>query len=58
VNDSMAGLTDNNKNYLLFELVPHIVKAQEEPEITTSVTTIIRHGKVIGQKVETNKAIK
>jgi len=54
----MSGLTDNNKNYLLFELVPHIVKAQEEPEITTSVTTIIRHGKVIGQKVETNKAIK
>ena len=54
----MAGLTENNKKYLLFEFVPCIVNAQEEPEITTSVTTIIRHGKIIGQKVETNKAIK
>jgi len=54
----MAGLTENNKKYLLFELIPYIVKAQAEPEITTTLTTTIRHGKVIGQKVETNKAIK
>ncbi len=54
----MSNLTDNNKRYILTELVPCIAKAQEEPETTTSLTTIIRHGKVIGQKVETNKAIK
>jgi hypothetical protein len=54
----MAGLTDNNKRYLLLELVPCVIKAQEEPETTTSITTTVRHGKVIGQKVEINKAIK
>jgi len=58
LNDNLSELTENNKKYLLFELVPNIVKAQEEPETTTSLTTIIRHGKVIGQKVEINKAIK
>ena len=54
----LAGLTDNNKKYLLFELVPCIVKAQENPETTTALTIIVRHGKIIGESVKHDRAIK
>ena len=54
----LSGLTDNNKKYLLFELVPCIIKAQENPETTTSLTVIVRHGKIIGESVKHDRAIK
>lgn len=54
----LAGLTENNKKYLLYELVPYIIKAQEEPETTTTLTITIRHGEIIGESIKHDRAIK